>query len=105
MNYLFITIGNITISISAKPVSIFTQIEPYYPPNESTEFGCKVISNPSPTITWSFLRCPNYPSLENSTIVYLTVNAIFCISLSSSNKSLFVFVLYVTRKFYTFFRT
>ncbi|KYN07332.1 Vascular endothelial growth factor receptor 1 [Cyphomyrmex costatus] len=63
---------NFTLNVIAKPVSILTRIDSYYPPNESTEFHCEVISNPSPNITWSFLRCPNYPSLENSTIVYPT---------------------------------
>jgi len=64
------------ILISAKPFSILTHVDSYYPPNKSTEFYCEVISNPPPNITWSFLRCPNYPSLEDSTIVYLTVNII-----------------------------
>jgi len=64
------------ILISAKPVSILTHVDSYYSPNESTEFYCEVISNPSPNITWNFLRCPNYPSLENSTIIYLMVNII-----------------------------
>lgn len=62
--------------IPAKPVSLLTNIDSYYAFNKSTEFHCEVISNPPPNITWSFLRCPIYPSLENSTIVYLTVNAI-----------------------------
>ncbi|XP_011698334.1 PREDICTED: vascular endothelial growth factor receptor 1 isoform X2 [Wasmannia auropunctata] len=63
---------NFTLDVIAKPVSILTRIDSYYPPNESSEFHCEVISNPSPNITWSFLKCPNYPSLENSTNVYPT---------------------------------
>lgn len=64
--------------ILAKPVSILASIEPYYPPNESTEFRCEVMSNPPPNITWSFLKCPNYPSLEDSIIIYPMVNTILC---------------------------
>ncbi|XP_012522394.1 vascular endothelial growth factor receptor 1 isoform X2 [Monomorium pharaonis] len=63
---------NFTLDVIAKPVSILTTIEPYYPPNESTEFRCEVVSNPPPNITWSFLKCPNYPSLEDSVIIYPT---------------------------------
>ncbi|XP_071630624.1 vascular endothelial growth factor receptor 1 isoform X1 [Temnothorax longispinosus] len=63
---------NFTLDVIAKPVALLTHIDSYYPPNESTEFHCEVISNPPPNITWSFLRCPIYPSLENSTTVYLT---------------------------------
>lgn len=76
--FITLVLTHITLLlISAKPVSILTRIDPYYPPNESSEFHCEVISNPSPNITWSFLRCPNYPSLENSTIVYPTVNKLY----------------------------
>ncbi|XP_071570035.1 vascular endothelial growth factor receptor 1 isoform X1 [Temnothorax nylanderi] len=63
---------NFTLDVIAKPVALLTHIDSYYPPNESTEFHCEVISNPPPNITWSFLRCPIYPSLDNSTTVYLT---------------------------------
>ncbi|XP_011871094.1 PREDICTED: vascular endothelial growth factor receptor 1 isoform X2 [Vollenhovia emeryi] len=63
---------NFTLDVIAKPVSLLTRIDPYYPPNESTEFYCEVISNPPPNITWSFLKCPFYPSLEDSTTVHLT---------------------------------
>ncbi|XP_011631711.1 vascular endothelial growth factor receptor 1-like, partial [Pogonomyrmex barbatus] len=62
---------NFTLDVIAKPYSILRHIEPYYPLNETTEFHCEVISNPSPNITWSFQKCPNYPSLENSTIIHL----------------------------------
>lgn len=65
---------------SAKPVSILTEINSYYAPNETAEFRCEVLSHPEPNTTWSFLRCPNYPSLKDSTIVQLTVYIISAIS-------------------------
>ncbi|XP_039309901.1 vascular endothelial growth factor receptor 1 isoform X2 [Solenopsis invicta] len=63
---------NFTLDVIAKPVSILATIEPYYPPNENTEFRCEVMSNPPPNITWSFLKCPNYPSLQDSIIIHPT---------------------------------
>ncbi|XP_072744995.1 vascular endothelial growth factor receptor 1 isoform X2 [Anoplolepis gracilipes] len=63
---------NFTLDIIAKPVAILTEIESYYSPNETAEFRCEVLSHPTPNITWNFLRCPNYPSLEDSSIVPLT---------------------------------
>ncbi|XP_050465212.1 vascular endothelial growth factor receptor 1 isoform X2 [Cataglyphis hispanica] len=63
---------NFTLNILAKPVAILTEIEPYYAPNETAEFRCEVLSHPPSNITWNFLRCPNYPSFENSTIVQIT---------------------------------
>lgn len=70
MQYIYLVL------ISAKPVAILTEIESYYAPNETAEFRCEVLSHPASNITWNFLRCPNYPSLENSTIVQMTVSAI-----------------------------
>ncbi|KAL0113762.1 hypothetical protein PUN28_012704 [Cardiocondyla obscurior] len=63
---------NFTLDVIAKPVSFLTHIDSYYSLNESAEFRCEVISNPPPKIIWSFLKCPNYPSLENSDVVNLT---------------------------------
>lgn len=68
---------NFTLDIIAKPVSILTEIESYYAPNETAEFRCEVISHPEPNITWNFLKCPNYPSLINSTTVQLTVHIFY----------------------------
>nr|XP_012229232.1 PREDICTED: vascular endothelial growth factor receptor kdr-like isoform X1 [Linepithema humile] len=63
---------NFTLDVMAKPYSLLADVESYYAPNESAEFHCEVVCYPPPNITWSFLKCPNYPSLENSTIVHLT---------------------------------
>ncbi|XP_029159072.1 vascular endothelial growth factor receptor kdr-like isoform X2 [Nylanderia fulva] len=63
---------NFTLDIISKPFTILTEIESYYAPNETAEFRCEVLSHPEPNITWNFLKCPNYPSLKNSTTVQLT---------------------------------
>ncbi|XP_025269674.1 vascular endothelial growth factor receptor 1 isoform X3 [Camponotus floridanus] len=63
---------NFTLDIIAKPAALLTEIESYYAPNETAEFRCEVLSHPTANITWDFMKCPNYPSFENSTIVKLT---------------------------------
>ncbi|RLU26184.1 hypothetical protein DMN91_002350 [Ooceraea biroi] len=64
---------NFTLDIIAKPVSMLWGIKAYYEPNKTAEFSCEVIAFPQPEITWSFLKCPNYPSFENSTITNVTI--------------------------------
>ncbi|XP_067203643.1 vascular endothelial growth factor receptor 1-like isoform X3 [Linepithema humile] len=63
---------NFTLHVMAEPYPALERTASYYTPNTNAEFHCKVLSFPPPNITWSFWKCPNYPSFENSTIVQLT---------------------------------
>ncbi|XP_076660894.1 PDGF- and VEGF-receptor related [Halictus rubicundus] len=60
------------LDVIAKPMPIMKELGSYYAPNEVAEILCYVAAFPEPNITWSFLKCPNYPSCEDSTIEYLT---------------------------------
>ncbi|KZC11067.1 Vascular endothelial growth factor receptor 3, partial [Dufourea novaeangliae] len=67
-----IEVLNFTLDVIAKPIPILERIESYYAPNQEAEMRCHVAAYPEPEITWNFLKCPNYPSCENGTIVNLT---------------------------------
>lgn len=42
---------------------------------------------PEPNITWTYRKCPNYPSCENGTVHYLTVRNVFIPSLPRTNRN------------------
>ncbi|XP_032668208.1 LOW QUALITY PROTEIN: vascular endothelial growth factor receptor kdr-like [Odontomachus brunneus] len=69
-NYMAKTI-NYTLDVSSKPVTRLTNIQPYYTPNETVNFICGVLALPSPNISLTFRKCPNYPSRINSTDIQL----------------------------------
>ncbi|KZC13755.1 Vascular endothelial growth factor receptor 1, partial [Dufourea novaeangliae] len=48
------------------------KIDSYYAPDQEVEMYCTVSTHPVPEITWSFLRCPNYPVCKNGTKEILT---------------------------------
>lgn len=56
------------------------KVEPYYAPNQLTEVFCEIAAFPEPNITWSYLKCPDYPSCVNSTNIALTVRIIYFVS-------------------------
>ncbi|XP_011151926.1 vascular endothelial growth factor receptor kdr-like isoform X1 [Harpegnathos saltator] len=60
---------NFTLEVMAKPLTELVNIDTYYKPNETVNFVCAMLSYPRPDISWTFLKCPNYPSHTNSTIV------------------------------------
>lgn len=47
--------------------------EPYYAPNRTVEIPCDVAAYPTPNITWTFLKCPYYPSFEDADNIELQV--------------------------------
>ncbi|XP_066591720.1 vascular endothelial growth factor receptor 1 isoform X2 [Prorops nasuta] len=63
---------NFTLDVMAKPIPLLGRIESYYEPNKTIEINCEVIGFPTPNVTWSFLQCPEYPSLNNSKNIQLT---------------------------------
>ncbi|XP_020278228.1 vascular endothelial growth factor receptor 1 isoform X2 [Pseudomyrmex gracilis] len=63
---------NFTLVVMAKPVALLTDIEAYYAPYETAEFQCRIMGFPRPLITWTFLQCPYYPSLNDSQTTELT---------------------------------
>ncbi|KAG7204953.1 hypothetical protein KM043_005341 [Ampulex compressa] len=62
---------NFTLDVMSKPIPILDSLEFYYAPNDTVEVHCYIGAFPSPNVTWHFLKCPNYPSYENSTTVLL----------------------------------
>lgn len=49
------------------------KVKPYYAPNQTVEISCEVAAYPTPNITWSFLKCPYYPSYEDADNIELQV--------------------------------
>lgn len=56
-----------------KPVPML-KVEPYYAPNQTVEISCDVATYPAPNITWSYMRCPYYPSYEDASTIELQVH-------------------------------
>ncbi|XP_076277206.1 PDGF- and VEGF-receptor related isoform X2 [Lasioglossum baleicum] len=63
---------NFTLEVIGKPVSMMEELDAYYAPNQTAKIPCFVAAFPPPVITWTFLKCPNYPSCEDGTIETLT---------------------------------
>nr|XP_033203848.1 vascular endothelial growth factor receptor 1 isoform X1 [Bombus vancouverensis nearcticus] len=61
---------NFTLDVIVKPVPML-KVEPYYAPNQTVEISCDVATYPAPNITWSYMRCPYYPSYEDASTIEL----------------------------------
>ncbi|XP_017764514.1 PREDICTED: vascular endothelial growth factor receptor 1 isoform X2 [Eufriesea mexicana] len=62
---------NFTLDVQVKPLPIL-KVKPYYAPNQEVEIPCDVATFPSPNITWSFIKCPYYPSYKDASTIELT---------------------------------
>ncbi|XP_076749941.1 PDGF- and VEGF-receptor related [Xylocopa sonorina] len=62
---------NFTLDVLVRPLPIL-KVESYYALNEVTEISCDVATYPSPNISWTFIKCPYYPSCENASTIELT---------------------------------
>ncbi|XP_043527965.1 vascular endothelial growth factor receptor 1 isoform X2 [Frieseomelitta varia] len=56
---------NFTLDVIVKPVPML-KVKPYYAPNQTVEISCDVAAYPTPNITWTFYKCPYYPSYEDA---------------------------------------
>ncbi|XP_066583322.1 platelet-derived growth factor receptor alpha-like [Prorops nasuta] len=55
-----------------KPIIRLTPLASFYEPKQLAKFNCVSRGYPEPLITWKFLRCPNYPSFNDSLEIELT---------------------------------
>ncbi|XP_017797835.1 PREDICTED: vascular endothelial growth factor receptor 1 [Habropoda laboriosa] len=62
---------NFTLDVLVKPVPML-KVDSYYTPNQQAEISCDVATFPSPTIRWTFVKCPYYPSHEDADSIELT---------------------------------
>ncbi|XP_076182482.1 PDGF- and VEGF-receptor related isoform X2 [Ptiloglossa arizonensis] len=63
---------NFTLDVLTKPIPFLQKRGSYYEPNQEVEMRCHVAAFPEPNITWSFLKCPYYPSCEDGITESLT---------------------------------
>ncbi|XP_031828557.1 PDGF- and VEGF-receptor related isoform X2 [Nomia melanderi] len=62
---------NFTLDVLTKPIPMLPHLKSYYAPNQEADVLCYVAAFPQPNITWSFIKCPNYPSCEGGETVTL----------------------------------
>ncbi|XP_053989273.1 vascular endothelial growth factor receptor 1 isoform X1 [Hylaeus volcanicus] len=72
-NYDKIEMLNFTLDVIAKPVVLLEKGDSYYTPKQTVDMRCYVAAYPEPNITCTFLKCPYYPSCQNSTTASLMV--------------------------------
>ena len=48
----------------------------YYGLNEKAVFSCNVLGNPVANVTWSYIKCPGLPVIEDCESFELRVNLI-----------------------------
>ncbi|XP_076382328.1 vascular endothelial growth factor receptor 1 [Megalopta genalis] len=63
---------NFVLDVIARPKLYMSKPNTYYFPNQVTKLECHVEAFPKPNITWSYRKCPNYPSCDDGTLEYLT---------------------------------
>ncbi|XP_043268630.1 vascular endothelial growth factor receptor 1 isoform X2 [Venturia canescens] len=62
---------NFTLDVSAIPIPMLDKANTFYMPKQKAVFRCEVAAHPTPNVTWSYLKAPNYPSLNESEIISL----------------------------------
>ncbi|XP_078051432.1 vascular endothelial growth factor receptor 1-like, partial [Augochlora pura] len=63
---------NFTLDVLAEPEVYINTSRSYYFHNQVALVECHVEAFPRPNITWSYRKCPNYPSCDDGILEYLT---------------------------------
>lgn len=60
-------------NILVMPINGIKKPKSYYAPNEEVQIRNEVEGYPAATVSWAYLNCPNYPSVEGSYTENLSV--------------------------------
>lgn len=60
----------ITICFTVKPILMLEESH-YYSLNQEAEILCDIVAFPLPNISWSFTRCPEYPTCEDKSTILM----------------------------------
>ncbi|XP_076384473.1 vascular endothelial growth factor receptor 1 [Megalopta genalis] len=63
---------NFTLDVTVGPKVYMSKPGSYYFRNQVLKTECYVGAFPKPNITWSYRKCPSYPSCDDGTLEYLT---------------------------------